>query len=418
MFKVGRLVILAFWISVFTLGLGALVSVGINGLTNSPLCANGTLPNWLCPIEQVSQAATKPIHPSSSKIPLAKPSKPSAGLTTEEQRDIGIYKKASPSVVNITSTTIAVDFYFNMIPQKGTGSGVILTPSGYILTNFHVVEDADRLEVTLLNGKTYKARMVGGDPNNDLALIKVDAKEVQLPSISFGDSTHLQVGQKVYAIGNPFGLHSTLTTGIISSVGRTLKAENGRMMENIIQTDAAINPGNSGGPLLNSQGSLIGINTAIFSPSGGSAGIGFAIPAITAKRISDDLIQYGRVIRPFLGLQVSLELTSEISRALGIVVNGQPVSNGLLIHMVKPGSPAALAGIRAGSQVVSIGNRRLLLGGDVITSLNNKPVTTLSAFLNSIETMRPGDTVQLGLVRNRQPMNIAVVLKERPIRQH
>jgi S1-C subfamily serine protease len=219
----------------------------------------------------------------------------------------------------------------------------------------------------------------------------------------------LQVGQQVYAIGNPFGLNSTITTGIISSLNRTLKAENGRVMENIIQTDAAINPGNSGGPLLDSAGRLIGINTAIFSPTGASAGIGFAVPVNTARRIANDLIQYGRVIRPYLGLNISLPVTPAIARAIGV-----PPVEGLMVGNVQSGTPAAQAGIKGGDRVLQVGNRRILLGGDIITLMDGKPVQNIGHFVNYIESKQPGDTVVLQIIRAGKPANVSIRLEERP----
>jgi S1-C subfamily serine protease len=330
-------------------------------------------------------------------------------LQPDEQQNIQIYRLCSPAVVNITSINVSVDMFFNLVPQKGVGSGVILTKDGYILTNAHVVEDAEKLEVTLLNGKTYKARLVGGDLNNDTALIKIDPDTPSLPTIKLGDSTHLMVGQKVYAIGNPFGLKSTLTTGVISSLGRTLKAENGRVMDNIIQTDAAINPGNSGGALLDSQGRLIGINTAIFSPSGANVGIGFAVPVNTSRRIANDLIQYKRVIRPYIGIQPGLEVTPYIAKALNL-----PTEQGVMIGNVVPGSPAAAGGLHGGKRQW-VGNQAVVIGGDIVTAVDNRPITTTDSFLNYIETRRPGDSVELTVI-NAQGKSRRVIIRlvERP----
>jgi S1-C subfamily serine protease len=223
-------------------------------------------------------------------------------LTQEEQIVINIYKQASPGVVHITSTTVAFDFFFNVIPQQGTGSGFFVDDRGHILTNNHVVEDARRLEVTLSDGQKVRAKLVGRDPQNDLAVLQVTLPRERLHPLKLGDSAQLQVGQMAIAIGNPFGLQRTVTRGVISSLGRDLRVDpsdaRSRLMRGIIQTDAAINPGNSGGPLLNSRGEVIGINTAIFSPSGGSVGIGFAVPVNTAKRHLAQLISKGRVAHP------------------------------------------------------------------------------------------------------------------------
>ena len=214
-------------------------------------------------------------------------------LTDDEKVNISVYQKASPSVVNVISTVITRDFFLNPIPREGSGSGSVIDPQGHILTNNHVIRDAQKLEVTLLDGSKWPAKLIGTDPDNDLAVIKIDAPAEKLKPLPMGDTRKLQIGQKVLAIGNPFGLGLTLTTGIISSLGRNIRSEVGSMIEDLIQTDASINPGNSGGPLLNSDGEMIGINTAIVSPSGGSVGIGFAIPVNTAKRIVPPAGQQG-----------------------------------------------------------------------------------------------------------------------------
>ncbi len=330
-------------------------------------------------------------------------------LLPQEKINIAVYKQVSPAVVNISSTVLAVDVFSNVIPEEGAGSGIILTPDGYILTNAHVVADAQKLEVMLLNGKTYKAKLVGGDVSRDVALIKIDPGTVKLPTISLGDSSHLQVGQMVYAIGNPFGLNSTLTTGVISSLGRTLKAQNGRLMENIIQTDAAINPGNSGGPLLNSAGQLIGINTAIFSPSGSNAGIGFAIPVNSARRIAQDLIATGHVVRPYLGIEIGLEITPQIAEALSLTTQ-----QGLTIARVLKGAPAEKAGLHGAGKVLVLGNRQIPVGGDIIVAYDGQPATSAERFMNYIESKRPGDSVRFSINRNGQLLTISLKLEERP----
>jgi len=329
-------------------------------------------------------------------------------LTPQEKINIAIYKQASPTVVNISSVVYAVDVFSNVIPEEGMGSGVILTSDGYILTNAHVVADAQKLEVMLLNGKTYKAKLIGGDISRDVALIKIDPGNQKLPTITLGNSEHLQVGQMVYAIGNPFGLNSTLTTGVISSLGRTLKAQNGRLMENIIQTDAAINPGNSGGPLLDSAGHLIGINTAIFSPSGSNAGIGFAIPVNSARRIAEDLISYGHVVRPYLGVEIGMEINPHLAEALNL-----PVKQGLMVARVIKNAPAEKAGLHGAGKVLAIGNRQIPLGGDVLVSYDGHAATTAERFMNYVESKRPGDTLNLQINRNGQPLTINVKLEER-----
>jgi S1-C subfamily serine protease len=346
---------------------------------------------------------------SGSKVPAVFATSSVPALQPEEKVNIAIYEKASPAVVNISSTVLTMDFFSNVIPQEGSGSGIILTADGYILTNAHVVENAERLEVMLLNGKTYSAKKIGEDISKDIAVIKVNPGTVKLPVMELGNSDALKIGQMVYAIGNPFGLNSTLTKGIISSLNRTLDAKNGRLMEGIIQTDAAINPGNSGGALLNSAGQLIGINTAIFSRSGTSAGIGFAVPVNAAKRIAGDVIAYGRIIRPYIGISIGMEINPELAKVLQL-----PVSKGLMITGANAGSPAANAGILPARQSVIIGNRRAPVGGDIIVAYDGIMADSADRFINHIESRRPGDTVQLRINRNGQVVTVPIRLAERP----
>lgn len=341
-----------------------------------------------------------------------------AGITdpsvaTDEKNNQEVYNATSPGVVNIKSTsTVYVQDFFNAYPREsvGTGSGSILDKEGRILTNYHVVQDAEKLEVTLANGKTYQAQTLGADPDNDLALIKINAPAESLTTISLGISKNLFVGQKVLAIGNPFGFDRTLTTGIVSGLARPLKSEiTGRLIEGVIQTDAAINPGNSGGPLLNTHGQLIGINTMIYSPSGGSVGIGFAVPVETAKRVIDDILKYGRVRKPSLGVE-GLPLTrfgSRLIRALDL-----PVNDGIMIIRVTPGSSAERAGLR-NAQEVQVGNYLVPLG-DIITKIDGNPVTKQDDIDHVLNAKNIGDSVQLEVMRDGRQVNLTVQLAEAP----
>ena len=332
--------------------------------------------------------------------------------TEDEKNNIEVYKAAAPGVVNITTISVERDFFFNIVPRQGVGSGSIIDKDGYILTNYHVIQEARHLEVTLADGSKWPGKLVGTDSDNDLAVIKIDAPSQKLAVIPIGDSDQLLVGQKVLAIGNPFGLGQTLTTGIISSLARTLRAENGTLMEDIIQTDASINPGNSGGPLLDSSSNLIGVNTAIFSPTGASVGIGFAVPANTAKRIIPELIARGYYAYPWMGASVTTLLPGD-AKALDFAVN-----RGAMIVEIVRGGPAHMAGLRGGARRVRLGNRILIVGGDVVVGIDGRPVDTADALIRIIRDRRPGDLLKLEVYRGglyRQ--EVMVKLEERPKRR-
>ncbi|MCI0370405.1 MAG: trypsin-like peptidase domain-containing protein [candidate division NC10 bacterium] len=351
-----------------------------------------------------------PAVPPGATVLAEGPSSPDpADLTPEERLLIGVYKKVSPAVVHIASIALAYDFFFNVVPQAGTGSGFLIDEQGHILTNNHVVEDAKSLEVTLADGTKVPAMLAGRDPNNDLAVIKISVPGRRLPVVPLGDSGALQVGQFAIAIGNPFGLDRTVTTGVISSLNRSLRAESGREIRGIIQTDAAINPGNSGGPLLNSRGEVIGINTAIFSPSGGSVGIGFAIPVNTAKRLIPQLIATGRARHPWLGIG-GVSLSAQLARALDL-----PVEKGVLVAQVYPQSPAARAGLRGGQRRVRVGNTNLVVGGDIITAADEKPVESMDRLIAYLEDEKGvGQVVGLTLRRGKETVRLSVTLGELP----
>ncbi len=328
--------------------------------------------------------------------------------TEDEQNNISIYRRIGPGVVNITSVVIQRDFFFNPVPREGAGSGSIIDTKGHILTNHHVIRDSSKLEVTLSDGSKWKARLVGADPGNDLAVIKIDAPSERLTVIPMGDSSALEVGQKVLAIGNPFGLGQTLTTGIISSLGRSIRSEAGSLIEDVIQTDAAINPGNSGGPLLDSEGKIIGINSAIISPTGASVGIGFAIPVNTAKRILPELIQKGYVSYPWIGASV-FPLIPEFAKSLGL-----KVERGAMIMEVVRGGPADKAGLRGGDRQVQVGNMMIPVGGDVITEFDGEKVASSDELVRLIRARRPGDRVALKALRNGKFLTVNITLGERP----
>jgi S1-C subfamily serine protease len=335
----------------------------------------------------------------------------SAALTEEEKNNIAVYDKVADGVVNVTSTAIQMDFFFNAYPTQGSGSGSIIDTKGHILTNHHVVANAQKLEVTLADGSKWPGKLVGSDPDNDLAVIKIDAPKEKLKVISMGNSKNLRIGQKVLAIGNPFGLQRTLTTGIISSLGRTIRSEVGTLIEDVIQTDAAINPGNSGGPLLNSDGEIVGINSAIISPTGGSVGIGFAIPVNTAKRVVPQLISKGYVTYPWIGADI-LSLFPELAKFLKL-----KVERGAMIAEVVKGGPADKAGLKGGNQRVQVGNMIVIVGGDIVVKADQKEVKTNDELIQYIREKKPGDTILLKVFRKESFIDANVILGERPRRR-
>ncbi len=327
-------------------------------------------------------------------------------FSSDELNNIQVYQAASPAVVNVTTVTLTYDFFLNAVPvESGAGSGFIIDESGDIVTNYHVISGARRVQVTLADKSRYQASVVGVDPPSDLAVLRIKAGR-KLPSLRLGDSRNLQVGQKVLAIGNPFGqFQNTLTTGVISSIGRNVRdPRSGAVLENVIQTDAAINPGNSGGPLLGSNGLVLGITTAIIGPT--NLGIGFAIPVNRIKLIVADLLHEGRVLRPYLGVQ-TLPLGRDLAEVLEL-----PVDQGLLVLRVEPGSPASKAGIRGGSEVVAVGNWEIPVGGDIIVELDGQPAR--EDLGRRIENRRVGDTVRVTLFRGRRRMDATVRLEARP----
>ena len=334
---------------------------------------------------------------------------PPAGISdpatsTDEQNNIEVYRTLSPGVVFIHSTSYARDFFGFMEAQEGSGSGSILDQQGNILTNYHVIAGAQKLSVSLGGKKDYPAVVVGGDPDTDLAVIRLTEKpEGQLTVIPMGDSDRLVVGQKVLAIGNPFGLDRTLTTGVISGLQRPIRARNNRLIEGAIQTDASINPGNSGGPLLDSRGRMIGINSQILSPSGSSAGVGFAVPVSIAKRVVPQLLKNGAVRRPKLGIG-----TRDIAQIRAQVE--LPVTEGVLIVQVARGSGAAAAGLR-GMQQTEMGDYEL---GDIILGIDNDKIGNSDDLFRVLDKYQIGDTVQVHIWRNGRRMSVPVRLTESP----
>ena len=321
------------------------------------------------------------LDPSAQPRPIA----PAGNLADDEKTTISLFKQSSQSVVYITTSEIGRDFNMNVLEiPHGSGSGFIWDEKGHIVTNYHVVQGSNRFRVALADQSTVSAALIGGDPNKDLAVLRIDVPPRGLTPLLVGTSTNLEVGQKVFAIGNPFGLDQTLTTGIISGVGRQIQGQSGRTIDGMIQTDAAINPGNSGGPLLDSRGRLIGVNTAIFSPSGASAGIGFAIPVDTVQRVVPQLLQHGKVIRPGIGANY---VSNQVVQQLGL--------KGALIGNIKPGGSAYEAGL--------IPIRRNedgdILLGDLIVAVDGKPVESVDEFLNALENHEVGDKIKLTVVR-------------------
>ncbi len=328
-----------------------------------------------------------------------RPVTPRGPLMADELNNIAVFKAASPSVVNITALGLERDFFSRNVQQvpQGTGTGFVWDGAGHIVTNYHVIQDASGARVTLSDQSSYKAELVGAFPDRDLAVLKIAVPAGKLKALPVGTSRDLQVGQQVYAIGNPFGLDQTLTTGIVSALNREIESVTRRMIRGAIQTDAAINPGNSGGPLLDSAGRLVGVNTAIFSPSGASAGIGFAIPVDEVNRIVPRLIRDGRMVRPALGVTGG---GADINRALNL-------PKGVPLVRVQRNGPAAKAGLKAFAR-----GDGGIVQGDLITAINDEPIEDVDDMLNALERLNPGDTAVLTLWRAGSSRKVGVTLAE------
>jgi S1-C subfamily serine protease len=349
------------------------------------------------------QRALSPSPRPPEAEPAAVQTRPAATrpeLDVEERHTIDLFKDASRSVAFITTQVARVDFWTRNVFEvpAGSGSGFVWDDRGHVVTNFHVVEDADSAKVTIGDAE-YEATIAGYARDQDLAVLKVAAPRERLVPSRVGTSADLQVGQKVYAIGNPFGLDFTLTTGIVSALGRTIQGVSGATIFDVIQTDAAINPGNSGGPLLDSAGRLIGVNTAIYSPSGASAGIGFAVPVDTVSRIVPELIAHGRVIRPILGVDLDEHLSAYVTRRLGV--------EGVLLRGVARGGGASEAGL----QGTTVDRRGTVVPGDVVQEIDGKPVKSTSDLLGRLGGYRPGDTVTLTVWREGKTHKVRVRLQ-------
>lgn len=332
------------------------------------------------------------------------------GLDVAERRVITVYQRVAPSVVSITTQVLQRGFFFE-VPEEGAGSGFVLDTAGHILTNYHVIDGAREIEVSLSDDYVLPATVVGIDARNDIAVIKVDAPPESLVPVELGASHDLQVGQRAIAIGNPFGQFGrTLTTGVISALDRTIEGSDGRTITGIIQTDAAINRGNSGGPLLDSSGRVIGINTAIFSPTGTSAGVGFSVPVDTVKRLLPDLLTIGRYRHPWLGVRYAYEIKPGLARLLEL-----PVDQGLLIVQLHANSPLDNVGIQGAQRESIIRNQRVYSGGDIMLAIDGVAVSTLDGMETFLEdNYTVGDTVTVRFMRGNETFETSIVLGEEP----
>lgn len=397
------------WISLIAF---LLVSCNINRLltTVSTLPTPTSPPSILNPTATPGSGPTEPPSlASSNEVALID----AIGLDFAEKRVIEVYQRVSPSVVSVTTEVLRRGFFFEMTPVEGSGSGFVLDEEGHILTNFHVIEDARQVEVTFFDETTLPAQIIGADPRNDIAVLKVNAPDDLLVPVELGESANLQVGQRAIVIGNPFGqFGGTLTTGVISALDRTLQSRDGREISGVIQTDAAINEGNSGGPLLDSAGRVIGINTAIFSPSGTNVGVGFAIPVDTLRRVLPDLLTLGRYRHPWLGIRYAYRITPGLADTLEL-----PTDKGLLLVELFRNGPLQTKGVRGAQQEVIVGNQRVFVGGDILTAVNGEEVTSLEALFNVLETKyKVGDSVDITLLREGQEKIVTVQLAEEPPR--
>jgi S1-C subfamily serine protease len=395
--------------SVFSCLLTALIIIGAGKLAKMR-----TEPRY----ETAQETAVDKVYNADVKILEAEPSEnapraieiqSAASYTEDERENISVYERLNSAVVNITTETMAVNWFLEPVPQEGgSGSGSIIDTRGYVLTNNHVIRNAYKVYINLADGSQYEGTVVGSDPENDLAVVKFDPPAgTALKTVPYGDSGGLKVGQKVLAIGNPFALERTLTVGIVSGLGRPVQITRQHIVRDMIQTDASINPGNSGGPLLDSHGRMIGINTMIYSPSGGSVGIGFAVPVNTAKRVVNELIQYGKVRRGWIDATM-VQLFPALVRYAKL-----PVGSGLLVSRTRRSGYADKAGLKQGSEPVQYRRSTIYLGGDIITSVEGMKIATLSDLYSALEHSKPGDKVKVGILRGDTSLTLEILLADR-----
>jgi S1-C subfamily serine protease len=377
------------------------------GLLNFPWISGESVKETAeVPTEFVLQSGTAPLVTDFQEA-----SSGGGGYSEDERINIRVYETMNRGVVNINTETLSLNWFLEPVPQEGgTGSGSIIDRRGYVLTNYHVVENAYKVFLNLYDGSQFEGEVIGKDQENDLAVVKFDPGTTELVTIPFGSSSNLRVGLKVLAIGNPFGYDRTLTTGIVSGLGRPVRTRRNLVIRDMIQTDASINPGNSGGPLLNAEGKMIGINTMIYSPSGGSVGIGFAVPVDTARRVVPELIESGRVRRGWIDV-LPVQLEPSIVR-----FGNLPVSKGLMVSRVVENGNADAAGIRGGDpdRGVRYGRSIIYFGGDIIVEVNGMKTSTLSDLFSALEDTRPGDQVEVKIIRGRSNRTLTLTLSERP----
>ncbi len=359
------------------------------------------------PVEESAPAAAEdPLEVTAQPTPTLLPDDFMAPLDVEEELITNLYERAGQAVVHITSRVTTMNFFFGAVPGEGTGSGFILDEEGHVVTNYHVIEGADSIAVTLADESTLEATVVGIDPPNDLALLRIESPPDSLTPVELGDSSSLRVGQRAVAIGNPFGLDRTLTVGVISALGRPLQTSEENVIFNVVQTDAAINPGNSGGPLLDSRGRVIGVNTAIRQDA---QGIGFAVPVDTVKRVLPALIEQGYYPHPWLGF-LGYDIAPGLVRALEL-----PVNDGILVAQIYRDGPAAQAGLRGAQREVIVGNQRLLAGGDIVVGIDEQEVGEWDDLNEYLEiSTRVGDEVTLHIVRDGEPLTLTMAVAEQP----
>ena len=350
-----------------------------------------------------------PYEPDNKNVHTAINTADLISYSESERENIMIYEQLNSAVVNITTETMAINWFLEPVPQEGTsGSGSIIDTKGYVLTNNHVIENAYKVFINLADGSQFEGAVVGTDPENDIAVLKFDPpRGMELRTIPYGDSANLKVGQKVLAIGNPFALERTLTVGIVSGLGRPIQTSRQRIIRDMIQTDASINPGNSGGPLLDTQGRMIGINTMIYSPSGGSVGIGFAVPVNTAKRVVTEIMQYGKVRRGWIDATL-VQIFPSLVRYAKL-----PVDSGLLVSRTRRNGLAERAGLRHGAEPVQYGSSVIYLGGDIITAINGVKTNTLADLYSALEAFKPADKVKVNIMRGATPLTLEIVLADR-----